>query len=146
MFRGNIPTRVDEKGRLKLPADFKRLIDENYDAKFFITSKDGKRAEIWPLQEWKKIEARLALIPNSDLAKKKFLDCVNYFGHETEMDAQGRLLIPQLLRETAKLDGDSSVLGLTDHLAVVNHDDLKLQIGVSPWSTADDVDMSKHGL
>ena len=39
MFRGNIPTRVDEKGRLKLPADFKRLIDEHYGANFFITSK-----------------------------------------------------------------------------------------------------------
>jgi MraZ protein len=52
MFRGNHPTRVDEKGRLKLPAEFKRLVDERYGTQFYITSKDGRRAEIYPLSEW----------------------------------------------------------------------------------------------
>ena len=56
MFRGNIPARVDEKGRLKLPADFKRWFDEVYGPQFYITSKDGESAEIWPLKEWEEIE------------------------------------------------------------------------------------------
>ncbi|PYX46476.1 MAG: division/cell wall cluster transcriptional repressor MraZ, partial [Acidobacteria bacterium] len=42
MFRGNHPTRVDEKGRLKVPAEFKRVIDEKYGTQFYITSLDGK--------------------------------------------------------------------------------------------------------
>ena len=42
MFRGNHPTRVDEKGRLKLPAEFKRRVDELYGPQFYITSKDGQ--------------------------------------------------------------------------------------------------------
>jgi MraZ protein len=42
MFRGNHPTRVDEKGRLKLPAEFKRRVDEVYGPLFYITSMDGK--------------------------------------------------------------------------------------------------------
>ena len=41
MFRGTHTTRLDEKGRLKVPADFKRQIDENYGAQFYITSRDG---------------------------------------------------------------------------------------------------------
>ncbi|HEV8524172.1 MAG TPA: division/cell wall cluster transcriptional repressor MraZ, partial [Terriglobales bacterium] len=42
MFRGNHPTRVDEKGRLKVPAEFKRVIDEKYAGnEFYITSLDG---------------------------------------------------------------------------------------------------------
>ena len=102
MFRGNHPTRVDEKGRLKIPAEFKRRVDEMYGKQFYITSKDGKRAEIYPLKEWERIEEELAKIPSSS-AKKKFLDVTNYYGQMAEMDAQGRLLIPQLLRETAKL-------------------------------------------
>jgi MraZ protein len=57
MFRGNHPARVDEKGRLKLPAEFKRRIEEGYGSQFYITSKDGKVAEIYPLQEWEKIPA-----------------------------------------------------------------------------------------
>ena len=62
MFRGNHPTRVDEKGRLKLPAEFKHLVDERYGTQFYITSKDGRRAEIYPLPEGEKIEAKLALL------------------------------------------------------------------------------------
>jgi MraZ protein len=146
MFRGNIPTRVDDKGRLKLPADFKRLIDEHFGTQFFITSRDGKRAEIWPMKEWQKIEAKLETIPNSEAFKRKFLDRVNYYGQMAEMDAQGRLLIPQLLRETAKLDGDSDVLGRLDHLEIVNHEDFKAEVDLKPWTEADDEKMSSIGL
>jgi division/cell wall cluster transcriptional repressor MraZ len=95
MFRGNHPTRVDEKGRLKLPAEFKRLVDERYGTQFYITSKDGRRAEIYPLPEWQKIEEKLAQIPSMNPAKKKFLDRVNYYGQMAEMDAQGRVLLPR---------------------------------------------------
>jgi MraZ protein len=51
MFRGNHPTRVDEKGRLKVPAEFKRVIDEKYAQKFYITSLDGVVAQVYPFEE-----------------------------------------------------------------------------------------------
>jgi MraZ protein len=146
MFRGNHPTRVDEKGRLKVPADYKRLIDDQYGPQFFITSKDGKRAEIYPLQVWQKIEEKLAGIANSNPAKKKFLDHVNYFGQMAEMDAQGRLLLPQILREVAKLDGDTAVFGVQDHLEVVNHTTFKQNMDEDPWTEADDQKISDLGL
>ncbi len=60
MFRGNHPAKVDEKGRLKLPAAFKQLLDAQNVTQFYITSADGKCAEIWPLPEWEKREAQLA--------------------------------------------------------------------------------------
>ena len=56
MFRGNHPTRVDEKGRLKVPAEFKRVIDEKYAQKFYITSLDGNIAHVYPFEEWERIE------------------------------------------------------------------------------------------
>jgi division/cell wall cluster transcriptional repressor MraZ len=101
MFRGNYPSRVDEKGRLKLPADFKRRVDELYGPQFYITSLDGKRAQVYPLKEWELIEASLARLSPLDPDRKKFLDVTNYYGQMVEMDGQGRLLIPQLLREMA---------------------------------------------
>jgi MraZ protein len=146
MFRGNIPTRVDEKGRIKLPADFKRLIDEHFGTHFFITSRDGKRAEVWPMKEWERIEAKLATVADSDPGKKRFLKFTSYYGQAAEMDAQGRLLIPQLLREAAKLDGDTDVIGLPGHLEIVNHEDLAAELQATPWSTSDDDNMSKLGL
>src|ERR1700761_1699353 len=138
MFRGNHPTRIDEKSRLKLPADFKRLVDENFGRFFFITSRDGKRAEIWPLQEWQKVEEKLASVPNSNPAKKKFMDRVNYYGPVQEIDAQGRLLMPQILRETARLDGETVVLGIGSHFEIVNHGDFKKELESSPWTEEDD--------
>jgi MraZ protein len=128
---------VDEKGRLKLPAEFKRRMDEVYGAKFYITSKDGKRAEIYPLREWEQIEAKLALIPTMNPARKKFLDVTNYYGQMAEMDPQGRLLVPQILRETAKIAGDVVVLGSQTYLEVVNHDMFKAEMDAAPLTSED---------
>ena len=120
MFRGNHPTRVDEKGRLKLPADYKREVDEQYGPQFYITSLDGKRAKVYPLKSWEAIEASLLKMSPMDPVRKKFLDVTNYYGQMAEMDAQGRLLIPQLIRDTATVKGEVNVLGYQDHLEVVN--------------------------
>ena len=128
MFRGNHPTRVDEKGRLKLPAEFKRRVDEVYGPHFYITSKDGERAEIYPLKEWEAIEARLALVPNMNPAKKKFLDVTNYYGQMAEMDQQGRVLLPQILRDSAKVTGDVVVLGVQTFLEVANRESFEAKV------------------
>jgi MraZ protein len=120
MFRGNHPARVDEKGRLKVPAEFKRLIDEKYGAEFYITSRDGKLAEIYPLEEWRRIEEKLAKLSNFNPSKKRFLNKVNYYGQMVEMDAQGRLLMPQILREAAAIRGDVAVFGNLTYLEVRN--------------------------
>ena len=146
MFRGNHLTRVDEKGRLKLPADFKRRIDESYGTQFYITSKDGQVAEIYPLQEWEKIEAKLAAIPNFNPAKKKFLDRVNYYGQMTEMDAQGRVLLPQILRESAKVMGDVVVFGMQSYLEVANHDAFKQNMDENPMTVEDAESLASFGL
>jgi MraZ protein len=136
MFRGNHPTRVDEKGRLKIPADFKRRVDELYGPQFFITSRDGKRAELYPMKEWERIEDALAKAPTSS-AKKKFLDVTNYYGQVVEMDAQGRLLIPQLLREAATLASDVAVLGMQAYLAVVDDKKHRASLEENPLTDAD---------
>ncbi len=146
MFRGNHPARVDEKGRLKMPADFKRRVDETYGNQFYVTSKDGRRAEIYPLPEWEKIEARLAEIPSMNPAKKKFLDVTNYYGQMTEMDAQGRMLLPQLLRESAKVTAEVVVLGAQTYLEVVNHDDFKAKLETEPLTDGDLAELAGFGL
>jgi MraZ protein len=120
MFRGNHPTRVDEKGRLKVPAEFKRVIDEKYGTQFYITSLDGDVAQVYPFEEWERIEQKLAGLSTFNPTKKKFLSKVNYWGQVVEMDGQGRLLIPQLLREAAQIKGEVAVSGYQSYLEVRN--------------------------
>jgi MraZ protein len=144
-FRGNNPTRIDEKGRLKMPADLKRQIEDMYGRKFYITSRTGERAEIYPMREWEKIENELATKPAS-AAKTKFLDATGYYGQVVDMDDQGRLLIPQLLREKAKIAGDVGVLGRTTFLVVVNAQQHEAKLAENPVTDADVESLGIAGL
>jgi MraZ protein len=146
MFRGNHPTRVDEKGRLKVPAEFKRAIDEKYGQQFYITSRDGKIAEIYPFEEWKKIEEKLATVSNFNPAKKKFLDRVNYYGQMVEMDSQGRVLIPQILRESAEVKGDVLVFGNLTFLEVRNAEAFRKHIEANPLTEEDEKTLADLGI
>jgi MraZ protein len=63
-----------------------------------------------------------------------------------EMDAQGRLLLPQILRESAKVVGDVVVLGSQTFLEVVNHDSFKAELEAQPMSEADMAALADFGL
>src|SRR5436309_519956 len=145
MFRGNHPTRVDEKGRLKMPAEFKRLIDEKYGTQFYITSRDGKVAEVYPFEEWQRLEEKFSRLSNFNPAKKNFLKRTNYYGQQVEMDAQGRLLMPQLLRESAEVKGEVAVMGMLTYLEVRNMDLARAQVE-GPLSAEDEKTLDELGI
>ena len=146
MFRGNHPTRVDEKGRLKLPVDHKRTVDTVYGQNvFFITSRDGQRVEIWPMKEWEQIEAQLAELAAS-AAKTKLLDAINYWGQVVEFDSAGRLLIPQLLRENAEMSGDVAVIGMQKYLTVDLDARRRTTLKANPVTDADVEQIGIKGL
>jgi transcriptional regulator MraZ len=146
MFRGNHPTRVDEKGRLKVPAEFKRLIDEKYGTQFYITSLDGKVAQVYPFEEWQRIEQKLAQLSNFNPTKKKFLNRTNYYGQLVEIDGQGRVLIPALLRETAKIQGEVAVVGNLTYLEVQSIEAYKKDIEENPFTQDDEKTLDELGI
>ena len=146
MFRGNHPTRVDEKGRLKVPAEFKRVIDEKYGAQFYITSFDGKVAQVYPFEEWERIEQKLANLSAFNPTKNKFLDRVNYWGQQVEIDGQGRLLMPQLLREAAQIKGEVAVTGNLTYLIVRNLEAYRKQIEQEQFTPEDEKTLDELGI
>lgn len=127
-LRGNCPAKVDEKGRLKIPAVFLEALKE-YGSQFYITSTTGESARIYPMKVWSEIEDKLASVSSQNRAKRKFLMRTSYYGQTVDVDGQGRVLIPAVLREAAQVKGDVDVFGNLDHLEVMNHtrvlDDLK---------------------
>ena len=146
MFRGNHPARVDEKGRLKVPAEFKRVLDEKYSGgRFYITSLDGKVAQIYPFEEWEAIERKLANLSTFNPTKKKFLTHTNYYGQEVEIDNQGRLLLPQLLRESAELKGEVSIMGYPNHLVVQGMEAVRKQVA-EPFTADDEKGLDELGI
>ncbi len=137
MFRGNHPAKIDEKGRLKLPSAFKQLVDVANVTQFYVTSSDGKSAEIWPLPEWEKREEQLADASTFDDAVKKYLNLTSYYGQQVEMDNQARLLLPQILRTSARLDAEVTIHGMRTYLEVHNREAFETNLAENQM-TADD--------
>ena len=125
MFRGNHTAKIDEKGRLKLPSAFKQLVDAAHVTQFYVTSSDGRSAEIWPLPEWEKREEKLAESSEMDDAVRKYLNLTSYYGQQVEIDNQARLLLPQILRQAARLDAEVTVFGMRTYLSVHNREDFE---------------------
>jgi transcriptional regulator MraZ len=137
MFRGNHPAKIDEKGRLKLPSAFKQLVDAAHVTQFYVTSSDGKSAEIWPLPEWEKREEQLADSSTMDDAVRKYLNVTSYYGQQVEMDNQARLLLPQILRSSAKLDAEVAVFGMRTYLEVHNREIFEANLEASQLTAED---------
>jgi len=143
MLRGNIPAKVDEKGRLKIPAAFLEEL-KGFGDQFYVTSETGDTARIYPMKVWEEIEAKLSRLSSHNRTKEKFLTWTNYYGQAVEIDGQGRILIPPVLREAALMKGDVDVNGNLTYLEVRNHtrslENLKKsQLTEEDWKTLDDL-------
>ena len=146
MLRGNQPARIDEKGRLKIPAVFRADIEDSWGSDFYVTSITGQSVRVYPLSVWQDIEERLANLPAFNPTKKKFLDRANYFGQLTSMDKQGRILIAPLLRETAEMVGEVAVLGYLNYLDVWNNDRFLKRLEDEPFGEQDEQVISELGV
>jgi len=138
MLRGNHPARIDDKGRIKVPNGFRTLIEQQYGSELFVTSVTGEYVRLYPMAVWLEVERKLAEVPSTNPSKLRFLDRVNFFGQPVAMDKQGRVVVPPLLRESAAMAGEVSVLGLQNHLAVWNQKRLSERLFKKEPFTDDD--------
>jgi MraZ protein len=146
MFRGSASAKIDDKSRLKIPTDFRRILEERYGAELFVTSVEGDSATIYPLPVWEELEARLRATPSSDPVKKRFLERVNYYGQQTAVDSQGRISIPPVLRESAEIHGEVMVIGQLDHLVVWNRERIGLRLKEQPFTDTDFSALTERGI
>lgn len=146
VLMGHSPAKIDDKGRLKVPANFRKIIEDRYGPECFITSIDGKRALVYPLPVWFDYQARLAKVPSSNQARARFLDTVNRYGQVSTIDAQGRLLMPAILRDKAGITDDVVVLGNQDHLAVENDEAMQKRLDETPLTAEDFKELELHGV
>jgi MraZ protein len=142
-FRGSAPARLDEKGRLKVPNVFRHQIEEAFGAELFVTSLHGREILLYPLPIWRALEEKLASLPAIHRAKTRFLERVNYFGQQASLDGQGRVLVPQIVRDAAKLPPDVVVTGNIDHLVVSDRAALASRIASEEFSAEDYDSLSK---
>lgn len=146
MFRGSAPAKIDDKGRLKVPTEFRRHVEERYGGDLFVTSVLGDSALLYPLPVWEGIEARLAAMPSTDRTKVRYLERVSYFGQQVTLDTQGRIVIPQILRESAEISGEVVVSAHLDYLVVWNRERFVRRLEEQPFTDEDFRALSEHGI
>ena len=145
-FRGSSPARIDGKGRLKVPTLFRGVIRDQQGAGVFVTSLTGECVRIYPMPTWLEVERRLSTMPANHPSRLKFLDRVNYYGQASELDGQGRVVIPTLLRESASIVGGVRVFGRIDYLEVWNEERFARKLEREPWMDDDGLKLSEHGI
>ena len=145
MLRGNYLATVDEKGRIKIPADFLAELRKG-GTKFYVTSSVGTHARVYPMKAWEEIEKKLAKLSSHNAAKQKFLARANYYGQVVEADAQGRILIPPVLRESAEMKGEVDVQGQLTYLEIWNHARFVEQMNRNPMTADDEKALDALGI
>lgn len=137
MFLGHSQHSLDAKGRVILPARFREVLSKQYDDRVVVTlSHRGVNGSldqclyIYPWLEFEQVLDRLKAAPQSDAVVVAFKRYVVGHAEEYQMDKQGRILIPPLLRERVGLGKDVALVG----------DNTMIQAwSVEQWSKAQDV-------
>ena len=111
MFRGRSVHTLDAKGRVRIPSRFREILKTQFDDRFIITNLD-RCLIAYPLREWEKIEEKLGDLSFVRQDVKAFQRFFISGATECNFDKQGRVLIPQTLREHACLERETVLAGM----------------------------------
>jgi transcriptional regulator MraZ len=101
------PSRLDDKGRLKLPADFHRYLSGLADKRLFVTSLDRRIASIYPISVWEQNERFFEDYTEDPTRAENVAFTAADLGGEAEVDPQGRLQFPAKLRRELELENQT---------------------------------------
>ena len=121
MFRGRSIHTLDAKGRIRIPTRFRDILKTRYDDRFVITNLD-RCLIAYPLQEWEIIEEKLGSLSLVRQDVKAFQRFFISGATECSFDKQGRVLIPQTLREHASLEREVVLAGMLRSFEVWSKD------------------------
>jgi MraZ protein len=114
VFTGEYRHAVDDKGRLAVPARFRVQLDGGcVVARWLDTC-----LAIFPMDAWESLAAKVAALPFTDPNARLLQRQLFAGASETELDKQGRILVPATLRSFAGLEGEAMVLGSRDHAEI----------------------------
>ena len=99
MLMGEYNHTIDAKGRLIVPAKFREVLGDE----FVVTKGLDNCLFVYPNDEWQKFEEKLQTLPLTNKNARQFTRFFLAGAADVELDKQGRILIPSVLREFASL-------------------------------------------
>lgn len=117
MFRGRFEHNLDLKGRVSVPSKFREILSTNFDERLIITNFD-ECLWAYPYAEWQVIENKVAALPQFKPEVKALQRVFVSAATECPLDGQGRILIPQTLRDYAGIARDLVFVGMTKRIEI----------------------------
>ncbi len=117
MFLGTYYHTIDEKGRLAIPSKFREIITGRYENRLVMTPFKSC-IFVYPLAEWEKLVEKVEQLPMFDDRKRNFRRLLYSPAIESPMDKQGRILIPQPLRNIIKLGKEVAIVGMNNMIEI----------------------------
>lgn len=112
MFRGLHNINLDAKGRLAIPTKYRDMLAEHCAARLVVTVNDNEHClMVYPLPEWEQIQKKIESLPSQHPAVRRLQRLVIGYATDIELDASGRILLTQPLREYAFLDKEAVLVG-----------------------------------
>ena len=145
MFRGISSINLDPKGRIAIPTRYRDELQECCERQLIVTvAVDdkcvGEAGCLWlyPLPEWEKLEQTISKLPTLNKMAGKLRRFVIGNATECEMDAQGRLLLPEKLREFANMEKHIVLVGQLNKFEIWN--DASWQAKAQEWLAGNDTE------
>jgi len=111
MFRGISKLTVDAKGRLAMPKHHRDRLEADGVTRLMVTVDTDHCLLIYPMPDWLEIEAQLMGAPNTNPHIRKMQRLFVGYATEVEFDVNGRILLPQALRDFAKIKKKTVLIG-----------------------------------
>jgi division/cell wall cluster transcriptional repressor MraZ len=121
-FRGSFDVKIDERGRIKVPAKFLAVFDDTFGREVFLTSLNGDSVILYPMRIWEGIELTVENLGVWDPDVDDYFSRLSYWGVESDIDMRGRILIPPALRQECQLSEVIRIMGKANHLVVWNEE------------------------
>jgi len=126
-FRGRSTARLDSKGRLRIPTKFREILQQ-HNSDVLTLSQYGECLVAYPPKQWEEIEAKALHLSQVHPEHRSFLRRFISGAEDCEVDNQGRILIPPLLRKDAHLDQELMLVGMLSNFEIWDKSTYDLQI------------------
>ena len=115
MFQGSQSINVDAKGRFAVPSRYREVLLAVCEGRMVVTANPYERClNVYPEAQWQEVKSKIEALPNGNKKVRRLQRLVLGNASELEMDGNGRLLLPQTLRDYANLDKKAMLVGLGD--------------------------------
>jgi len=115
VFQGSQSINVDAKGRFAVPSRYREVLLAVCEGRMVVTANPYERClNVYPETQWQEVKSKIEALPNGNKKVRRLQRLVLGNASELEMDGNGRLLLPQTLRDYANLDKKAMLVGLGD--------------------------------